>query len=92
IGGVLAVLAPTVGPIVGGWITEIWSWHWLFLINVAPGLVAVLAAHRLLPAEPIALEQARRLDLVALALMATALAALILGLKEAPQRGWLSAP
>lgn len=34
--GVLAVLAPTVGPIVGGWITETYSWRWLFLINVAP--------------------------------------------------------
>ena len=33
----LAVLAPTVGPIVGGWITETYSWHWLFLINVVPG-------------------------------------------------------
>ena len=32
--GVLAVLAPTVGPIVGGWITETYSWHWLFLINI----------------------------------------------------------
>jgi DHA2 family multidrug resistance protein len=37
IGGVVAVLAPTVGPIVGGWITETWSWPWLFLINVIPG-------------------------------------------------------
>ena len=36
IAGVLAVLAPTVGPIVGGWITETYSWHWLFLVNVAP--------------------------------------------------------
>ena len=34
----LAVLAPTLGPIVGGCITQTYSWHWLFLINVAPGL------------------------------------------------------
>ena len=39
--GVLAVLAPTVGPIVGGWITQTYSWHWLFLINVIPGIVSV---------------------------------------------------
>ncbi len=31
--GVMAVLAPTVGPLVGGWITQTWSWHWLFLVN-----------------------------------------------------------
>src|SRR5664279_3571311 len=40
IAGVLAVLAPTVGPIVGGWITHTYSWHWLFLINVLPGIIA----------------------------------------------------
>src|ERR1700721_559111 len=34
---IMAVLAPTVGPVVGGWITETFSWHWLFLINVSPG-------------------------------------------------------
>src|SRR6478609_9268637 len=33
IAGVLAVLAPTIGPIVGGWLTQTYSWHWLFLIN-----------------------------------------------------------
>jgi DHA2 family multidrug resistance protein len=37
--GVIAVLAPTIGPVVGGWITETYSWHWLFLINVAPGIL-----------------------------------------------------
>src|SRR5713226_7848539 len=47
--GVMAVLAPTVGPVVGGWITETWSWHWLFLINVAPGVVAAAATPFLLP-------------------------------------------
>ncbi|MGV8951403.1 MAG: MFS transporter, partial [Cypionkella sp.] len=49
IAGVLAVLAPTVGPIIGGWITETYSWHWLFLINVAPGLISALIAWRFLP-------------------------------------------
>ena len=47
--GIMAVLAPTVGPVVGGWITETWSWHWLFLINVAPGLIAAAATPFLLP-------------------------------------------
>src|SRR4051794_21257101 len=51
IAGVLAVLAPTVGPIVGGWITETYSWHWLFLINIAPGIVACAAGWRFLPRE-----------------------------------------
>ena len=41
--GIMAVLAPTVGPVVGGWITDIYSWHWLFLINVVPGIIAAAA-------------------------------------------------
>jgi DHA2 family multidrug resistance protein len=92
VAGVLAVLAPTVGPIVGGWITQTFSWHWLFLINLAPGVVAATSAAWLLPREPPRWAEARTLDLAALGLMATALAALEIALKEGPHRGWLSAP
>lgn len=88
--GVLAVLAPTVGPIVGGWITETYSWHWLFLINVLPGIVAMTLGAALLPRAPLQLSQARSLDWLSLGLMAIGLAALEIGLKEAPQRGWTS--
>lgn len=88
--GVLAVLAPTVGPIVGGWITESQSWHWLFLINLAPGVLATIVGLVCLPREPAQWRQARTLDGVSLALMATALCAIEIGLKEAPQRGWTS--
>ena len=41
LGGMLAVLAPAVGPITGGLLTENFSWHWLFLINVVPGIITV---------------------------------------------------
>ena len=47
--GIMAVLAPTVGPVVGGWITDTWSWHWLFLINVIPGIIAAAVTPLLLP-------------------------------------------
>src|SRR6201985_3662398 len=84
--GVLAVLAPTVGPVVGGWITETYSWHWLFLINVLPGVVAATLGAILLPRAAMRLKGARGLDVISLALMAIALAALEIGLKEAPER------
>ncbi len=90
IGGVLAVLAPTVGPIVGGWITETYSWHWLFLINVVPGILSAVATVWLLPVEKPALREVRSLDILSIAFMALALAALEIALKEAPDRGWLS--
>ncbi|MGZ3361112.1 MAG: DHA2 family efflux MFS transporter permease subunit, partial [Xanthobacteraceae bacterium] len=89
---IMAVLAPTVGPVVGGWITETWSWHWLFLINVAPGIIAAAATPFLLPRTQPRFADLVTLDGISLALMAIALACLELGLKQAPQDGWLSLP
>jgi len=90
IAGVLAVLAPTVGPIVGGWITETYEWRWLFLINIGPGVVCALVAARALPFEGPDPGQIRTLDFLSLMLMAAGLASLEIGLKEAPGRGWMS--
>lgn len=90
IGGVLAVLAPTVGPVVGGWITETYSWPWLFLINVFPGIIAALAASVSLPKERASFDQLRHLHVTSLGLGAVALAALEIAIKEAPKRGWTS--
>jgi DHA2 family multidrug resistance protein len=91
IGGVVAVLAPTVGPVVGGFITASWSWPWLFLINVIPGLTAASATPYLLPRQETDPGELKKLNAVSLLLLATALAGLEIGLKQAPQGGWLSA-
>jgi MFS transporter, DHA2 family, multidrug resistance protein len=90
IAGIMAVLAPTIGPIVGGWITDTYSWHWLFLINVVPGIIAAAATPFLLPGERPHFADLATLDRYSLALMAISLASLEIGLKEAPQYGWLS--
>ncbi len=90
IAGVLAVLAPTVGPVVGGWITQTFSWNWLFLINIAPGVLCAIAGCALLPVEAPRWSEARRLDLASLAAMAACLAALEIALKQAPDQGWAS--
>jgi DHA2 family multidrug resistance protein len=89
--GMLAVLAPTVGPAVGGWITQTYTWHWLFLVNVVPGILAFLIGAAMLPRASAMIALLRGLDIAGLALLAIALAALEIGLKEAPTRGWLSA-
>ncbi len=90
IAGVIAVLAPTLGPVVGGWITETYSWHWLFLINVVPGVIAMLVGGALLPRQRVDRDHVRTLDGVSLILMAVALGTLEIALKEAPSRGWTS--
>lgn len=88
IAGVAAVLAPTVGPIVGGWITQSFSWHWLFRVNILPGIVAGLGALYFLGGPAAGRREARPIDLWALVLLATALVALQIGLKDAPTLGW----
>ena len=90
IAGVMAVLAPTLGPAVGGWITQTWSWHWLFLINIVPGLIVCIAGPPLLPRQPLNLGALAEIDWRSLLLLATSLAALEIGLKQAPQDGWAS--
>ena len=92
IGGVVAVLAPTIGPAVGGFITATWSWPWLFLINVIPGIIAASVTPILLPKQSTDLCELAKLDGRALILMAISLACLEIGLKQAPQRGWISLP
>ena len=71
-------------------LSETYSWHWLFLINNVPGIISATVAGMLLPKRAIELQEARTLDLESLILIALALAALEIGLKEAPQRGWTS--
>jgi MFS transporter, DHA2 family, multidrug resistance protein len=91
IAGVAAVLAPTIGPIVGGWITQNYSWQWLFRVNIAPGIVAAVGVAWFLRGRAAEQHGPRAIDLLALALLATGLTALQLGLKDAPSLGW-SAP
>ena len=42
--GLVATLAPTIGPTVGGYLTDWFSWHWLFLVNIVPGIIVTAAA------------------------------------------------
>jgi MFS transporter, DHA2 family, multidrug resistance protein len=88
IAGVFAVLAPTLGPILGGFITETYSWHWLFLINLGPGIFVCALVGALVRAGRADWTLLRSFDFASLALLAACLASLELVLKEAPPRGW----
>ncbi len=55
--GLTVILAPTIGPIIGGWITENWSWHWIYLINIPIGILAVYMTKRYLEDPPYAKKQ-----------------------------------
>ncbi|MBV9044123.1 MAG: DHA2 family efflux MFS transporter permease subunit [Alphaproteobacteria bacterium] len=86
--GTLAVIAPTVGPAIGGYLTEHYTWHWIFLINLVPGLiVSALVALYVRLGEPDPREW-RRIDYTAIALAAVFLGTLEVILKEAPKYAW----
>jgi EmrB/QacA subfamily drug resistance transporter len=79
------MLAPILGPTLGGLIVDNASWRWIFYVNVPIGLIAVIAAIRILPnVEP---APTNRLDLRGLALMATGLPLLTYGLAEIGSAG-----
>ena len=85
---VMAMLAPTLGPAVGGFITDSFSWHWLFLINVGPGIVVAALVAWCVGIDHADWRSFGSVDLLALPLLAVCLGSLQVILKEAPHRGW----
>jgi EmrB/QacA subfamily drug resistance transporter len=82
--GLVAVpmmLAPTLGPLLGGTIIQALNWHWIFFINLVVGAIAIPLAFKILPAN--LGEKTDRLDFSGLALMSTGLVAITYGFAEA---------
>src|ERR671930_2700347 len=83
--GVPMLLAPVLGPVLGGAIVESWSWRWIFFLNLPVGVTAIVAARRLLrEARP---QVGQRLDLPGLALLSPGVALLLYGVSEAGSAG-----
>src|SRR5512133_981896 len=89
--GVPMLLGPILGPILGGWLIQVASWHWIFLINAPIWLVAFVYAWRALPrATP---EPSESFDFLGMALMSPGLALFLFGVSSLPQeQGDFSAP
>ena len=84
-----AMLAPILGPTIGGLILDNASWRWIFYVNLPIGVIAVIAALRVLPR--VQREPAGKLDTLGLALMATGLPLLTYGLAEVGSTGSFTA-
>ncbi|HEY1638445.1 MAG TPA: DHA2 family efflux MFS transporter permease subunit [Rhizomicrobium sp.] len=88
IAGTFAMVAPTIGPLVGGYLTETYSWHAIFLVNVVPGiLTSVLVALYIRIGEP-DFSALKHIEYITVVLAAIFLGSLELVLKEAPKRHW----
>ncbi len=86
--GLTATLAPTIGPTLGGWLTDHYSWHWLFLINVPVGAAVAAAVWTWLDIDRPDWSLARGFDLTGLMLMAGFLGALEYVLEEGERWDW----
>jgi MFS transporter, DHA2 family, multidrug resistance protein len=86
--GCLSSLAPTLGPTVGGWITDNYTWHWLFFVNLAPGLFVAFAVPALVRIDRPNPSLLRGADYFGMALMAVFLGCLEYTLEEGPRWDW----
>ena len=86
--GLVATLAPTIGPTVGGYLSHAFSWHWLFLVNVVPGIGVTIAAWTLIDFDKPHRELLKRFDWIGLASMAAFLGSLEYVLEEGTRLDW----
>lgn len=83
--GMLVMVAPISGPIIGGYLTDYLNWRWVFYVNIPIGLPALALVWWLLPSRPV---ENRRLDVFGFAWIALALCALQLALDRGHQEDW----
>ncbi|WP_062763180.1 DHA2 family efflux MFS transporter permease subunit [Falsirhodobacter sp. alg1] len=87
--GLVATLAPTIGPTVGGYLSHTFSWHWLFLVNVIPGICVTVGAYFLIDFDKPNWKLMRLFDWWGLLALAAFLGGLQYILEEGPTNDWL---
>ncbi|KAB1074099.1 DHA2 family efflux MFS transporter permease subunit [Methylobacterium planeticum] len=90
--GALSSLAPTLGPTIGGWITDHYSWHWLFFVNLVPGLFVAIVVPRMVRIDEPEPALIRSADWLGIALMGVFLGCLEYTLEEGPRWNWMEDP
>ncbi len=86
---VILNLSSTLGPTIGGFLTDTLSWHWLFLVNLPPGIAVAVVVWNCIDIDKPDLSLLRYFDVIGLVLMATFLGCLEYALEEGPRWDWL---
>jgi len=86
--GLTATMAPTLGPTIGGYLTQSLTWHWLFLINVLPGIIVTVLVYLFVKAEKPHWEMLKGFDLWGILLVAGFLGCLEYVLEEGNRNDW----
>lgn len=90
--GISATFAPAIGPSLGGWLTENFSWHYLFYLNIAPGLLAITLQLTMMDKEPVRLRELIEGDWWGVLAMAVGLGAMTVVLEEGQRYNWYDSP
>jgi DHA2 family multidrug resistance protein len=90
--GMVSVLAPTLGPTVGGWLTDAVGWRAIFYVNIAPGIAVTALSVLFVKVDRPNLAMLKRIDYVHLGAMAAFLGGLEYVLEEGPRHDWLGDP
>lgn len=88
--GTIASIAPTLGPIIGGWITDTLTWRWLFYVNLVPGMLVTMGVALLVDIDTADLKLLKGADYLGIVLMALFLGSLEYVLEEGARWNWLS--
>ncbi len=86
--GLVATLAPTIGPTVGGYLTDLFSWHWLFLVNVLPGIIVTTVSWFLIDFDKPDFKLLKQFDWIGFLTMAGFLGTMEYVLEEGPTDNW----
>src|SRR6266481_6816076 len=89
--GITAICAPAIGPTLGGWITDNFSWRWVFYINVPVGALALALVYQLVEDPPYLARQKKRLsgfDYIGFSLLTVGVGALQIALDKGQEDDW----
>jgi DHA2 family multidrug resistance protein len=87
--GVTATFAPSIGPCLGGWLTDTFSWQYIFYLNLIPGILLVAILLSTLPAKPMKLDLLKKGDWLGIVSMAIGLGCTEVVLEEGNRKDWL---
>ena len=85
-------LAPTLGPVVGGWLSDNWGWRWIFFLNVPTGILAYVLNRRLQPDDKPLVWTGLNIDYIGIGLTAIGLGSLQIALDRGERMDWFSSP